>query len=103
MNCNKVTLSPELNFSDLQQLATNSNIPTELIVYGRTPLMNSNYCLLGKSNKCYASCKHLCNSSEKFYLKDSSLVMYFGAGEITRNVIMTEIPYSEEFFKIKLN
>lgn len=32
--------------------------------------MNSNYCLLGKSNKCYASCKHLCNSSEKFYLKD---------------------------------
>ena len=39
----------------------------------------------------------------KFYLKDSSLVMYFGAGEITRNVIMTEIPYSEELFKIKLN
>ena len=70
LNCNKVTFSPELNSSDLQQLATNSDIPTELIVYGRTPLMNSNYCLLGKSNKCYASCKHLCNSSEKFYLKD---------------------------------
>ena len=33
--------------------------------------MNSNYCLLGKTNKCYTSCKHLCNStSSKFFLKD---------------------------------
>ena len=32
--------------------------------------MNSNYCLLGKTNKCYSSCSHLCNSSNKFYLKD---------------------------------
>ena len=42
----------------------------ELIVYGKIPLMNSNYCLLGKTNKCYSSCAHLCNSSNKFYLKD---------------------------------
>ena len=66
--CNTVTLSPELNKTDLQKLSTNKN--TELIVYGKTPLMNSNYCLLGKSNKCYTSCKHLCNSNSKFYLKD---------------------------------
>ena len=32
--------------------------------------MNSNYCLLGKTNKCYPSCTHQCNSSNKFYLKD---------------------------------
>ena len=63
-----VTLSPELNKIDLQELASTS---TELIVYGKTPLMNSSYCLLGKINQCYTSCKHLCNnSSEKFYLKD---------------------------------
>ena len=42
----------------------------ELIVYGRIPLINSNYCLLGKTNKCYSSCTHQCNSSNKFYLKD---------------------------------
>ena len=32
--------------------------------------MNSNYCLLGKTNKCYSSCKHLCNTNSKFYIKD---------------------------------
>ena len=32
--------------------------------------MNSNYCLLGKANKCYASCDKKCLSSNKYYLKD---------------------------------
>ena len=70
--CNTITLSPELNKLDLQNFHTR-NVPdknTELIVYGRTPLMNSNYCLLEKTNKCYPSCSHLCKSSNKFYLKD---------------------------------
>jgi len=64
------TLSPELNKCDLQNF--NSICNCELIVYGRTPLMNSNYCLLGKTNKCYNSCKHLCinTSNQKYYLKD---------------------------------
>ncbi len=66
--CDFITLSPELNKIDLQNLASSKS---ELIVYGRTPLMNSNYCLLGKTNKCYTSCQHLCNSSKnKYYLKD---------------------------------
>lgn len=64
-----ITLSPELNKSDLQNIASSTN--SEIIVYGRTPLMNSNYCLLGKTNKCYTSCEHMCNArSNKFYLKD---------------------------------
>ena len=65
-----VTLSPELNKSDLQKLTYTQN--AELIVYGRTTLMNSNYCLLGKTNKCYSSCNHLCTSTteKKYYLKD---------------------------------
>ena len=81
LNCDVVTLSPELNKLDLQTFnlepsSTNNSgteyfhSKTELIVYGRTPLMNSNYCLLGKSNKCYSSCSHKCNSNSKFYLKD---------------------------------
>ena len=66
---NTITLSPELNKLDLQNITNTLN--SELIVYGRTPLMNSNYCLLGKTNKCYTSCEHLCNSSNnKYYLKD---------------------------------
>lgn len=65
-----VTLSPELNKSDLQKIISTKK--SELIVYGRTPLMNSNYCLLGKTNKCYTSCEHLCmhSTNKKFYLKD---------------------------------
>lgn len=64
------------------------NMPNlELIVYGNLPLMNSNYCLLGKSNKCYPECKiqgtvhraptiknsnytKNCSYSNKYYLKD---------------------------------
>ena len=65
-----VTLSPELNKLDLQKI--NLSNKSELIVYGKTPLMNSNYCLLGKTNKCYTSCQHLCasKSDKKYYLKD---------------------------------
>ena len=67
LNVDIVTLSPELNKLDLQNISANN---TELIVYGNTPIMNSNYCLLGKSNNCYPECKKLCNSSNKYFLKD---------------------------------
>ncbi len=75
LTCDTVTLSPELNNTDLYNILsfdqdTNSMPKKELIVYGKIPLMNSNYCLLGKTNKCYPSCTHQCNSSNKFYLKD---------------------------------
>ncbi len=32
--------------------------------------MNINYCLTGKSNKCYPTCTSKCNSNNKYYLKD---------------------------------
>ena len=75
LSCDTITLSPELNDTDLTNILsfdqdTISMPKKELIVYGKIPLMNSNYCLLGKTNKCYPSCTHQCNSSNKFYLKD---------------------------------
>lgn len=42
----------------------------------------------------------------KFYLKDRSLMLYFDVYEVASHGFgfpMAEIPYSEEFFKIKLN
>ena len=42
----------------------------ELIVYGNIHVMTMNYCVLGKSNKCYTDCKRLCNSNNKYFLKD---------------------------------
>ena len=81
LTCDTVTLSPELNDTDLSNILsfdhdTNSISKKELIVYGRIPLMNSNYCLLGKTNKCYPSRTHQCNSSNKFNLKERLGFLY---------------------------
>lgn len=61
------TLSPELNKNDLINFSNNN---CEMIVYGNTPIMNMNYCLLGKTNHCFSNCMHKCNSNNKFYIKD---------------------------------
>lgn len=64
----KFTISPELNKEYIQEFIQNTN--QELICYGRTPLMNMSYCPLGKSNKCYPTCKMPCNTDNKYSLKD---------------------------------
>lgn len=63
-------ITPELNDFDTKQLIETSSLPLELMVYGRIPFMTMNYCLLGKSNKCYKECSRLCKSNKKFYIKD---------------------------------
>lgn len=65
-----ITLSPELNESNLEEICKTSSINKELIVYGKTPVMTTGYCLLGKSNKCYPKCKSLCRNNNIYYLKD---------------------------------
>ena len=72
----KLTISPELDSLAIKGLTKNSLLKQELIVYGRTPLMNTNYCFLGKTNKCYPTCGSHCKDSQKFYLKDR-LGLYF--------------------------
>lgn len=62
LGINIVTPSVELNKSILQNLCSNSPLPVELIAYGRNVLMNSSYCLLGKSNKCYPKCDMKCKN-----------------------------------------
>jgi hypothetical protein len=46
------------------------------MVYGRLPLMNSGYCLLGKSNRCYPECDMKCRNGNKYFIKDR-LGFYF--------------------------
>lgn len=67
---NKLTISPELDKSTIDDILKNSAVNQELIVYGRTPLMSMNYCLLGKTNKCYPTCGSHCKDDTKYYLKD---------------------------------
>lgn len=65
-----ITLPLELDKTNLLNLANNSNISTELVVYGNMPLMYCNYCYLSKSNKCYPDCGMKCSLNSKYYLKD---------------------------------
>ncbi len=68
MGIDTITLSPELNKTDIQNLS--SNVDKELIVYGKLKLMTTKYCLLGGSNLCYPTCEVRCRSNSKFYLKE---------------------------------
>lgn len=70
LGISKFTISPESNKNIIMNLCNNSCLPKELIVYGKTPLMNMNYCVNGKSNRCYPTCTSKCNSDNKYYLKD---------------------------------
>lgn len=70
LRLNTYTPSPELNIYELNNLTQNSTINSEIIVYGKIPVMTNNYCYLGRSNKCYKNCEQKCKSGSIFYLKD---------------------------------
>ncbi len=65
---NKFIISPELSKDCINNIS--SNYDTEIIAYGNLPVMNTNYCLLGKSNKCYLKCSKQCQDYTSYYLKD---------------------------------
>ena len=72
LGISKITLSPELNLHDIENIANieNGHIDLEIIAYGNMPIMKMNYCLLGGSNKCYPTCKMRCSTPNKYYLRD---------------------------------
>ncbi|MCI8640620.1 MAG: U32 family peptidase [Clostridia bacterium] len=70
LGINSFTISPESNKEVINNLLDFSPLRKELIVYGSTPLMNMNYCLLGETNKCYPDCDSKCIEEHNFYLKD---------------------------------
>ena len=72
LGLSKITLSPELNLEDITNInnVVKGHIPLELIVYGNTPVMKMNYCVLGVSNKCYPDCMMRCRTNNKYFLVD---------------------------------
>lgn len=68
LNVSTVCISPELDKDTIQNLSVTKH--KEVICYGNLPLMNSNYCPLGKSNKCYKDCARKCMNSNSYFLKD---------------------------------
>lgn len=70
LGISRFTLSPELDKPTLNALCNYNYLEKELIVYGKTPVMNMNYCLLGETDKCYPKCLAKCTTDHKYYLKD---------------------------------
>lgn len=64
------TISYESDKPTLEELCNYNYLQKELIVYGKAPVLNMNYCLLGCSNKCYPNCNIECKNSKSYYLKD---------------------------------
>ena len=66
-----VTLSPELNLTQVKALAKKSPLPVECIVHGRQELMISAYCVLGSflGGLDKKNCPHICRTNS-FYLRD---------------------------------
>ena len=73
----RATLSPELNFTQIEALTQKSVLPVECIVHGRLELMVSAYCALGSflgdvgSGACYVPCV-----KGKYYLKDRTGALF---------------------------
>jgi len=72
MGLSGTTISPELSISEIRNLDRIDGFLTESIIYGRIPLMVSEYCVVGsvcgefdKNNKCKGVC-----AKDKFVLKD---------------------------------
>jgi Collagenase and related proteases len=67
-----ITLSPELTLTQMFDILKSASGQMECIVYGRLPLMNSEYCPVGCIKGGFASgtaCKGSCRD-ESYYLKD---------------------------------
>ena len=70
LKVDRFTISPELDKDTIAYLCNHSSLPSEIILYGKIPLTNMNYCLLGETDKCYPTCEQKCLSNNKYYLQD---------------------------------
>lgn len=70
LGINRFTLSPELDESGMQSVCHTDLLKKEMIVYGKLPLMNMHYCLLGKTNQCYPTCQMRCRNGHIYSLRD---------------------------------
>ncbi len=70
LKLNEITVSPELNRNELNDVLDRTDLLTEIIVYGKLPVMTNRYCYLGKSNKCYKECSKKCLENNKYFLSD---------------------------------
>lgn len=99
------TISPELNKEEVIDLIQTTELPSELIVYGKLPLMTNNYCYLSESNKCFKDCTRLCNKKNNYYLKDRMGFKFRIIPDPTNNIttIFNSKITSIKYDKLKVN
>lgn len=99
-----VTVSPELNFAQIKNLAKKSCLPLECIVHGRAELMISNYCMLGSflGEIDKKICTHICRKNN-FYLRDRKNILFpivtdqFCRMHILNSKILSMIEHKNDF------
>ena len=94
------TVSTELDKIEINNIINNSNLKSEVIVYGKLPVMTNNYCYLGKSNKCYERCDKKCKLENIYYLKDR---MNFNFRIIPDNVSTITTMYNSKILSVVIN
>lgn len=101
----KYTISPELNKQEVIDLVEKTLIPSELIVYGKIPLMTNNYCYLSQSNKCFKDCTRLCIKETQYYLKDRMGFKFRIIPDPTNNIttVFNSKTTSIKYDKLKVN
>ena len=70
LDLSTITISPELDKFETNEVLEKSTLSTEIIIYGKLPVMTNRYCYLGKSNKCYKECSRKCLENNNYYLSD---------------------------------
>ena len=106
----RATLSPELNFSQIEALTPQSVLPLECIVHGRLELMVSAYCALGSflgnvgSGKCSAPCV-----KDRFFLKDRTGALFPIATDagcqmhVLNSKILSMLPHAGRFARLGID
>ncbi len=95
------TVSTELDKFEINNIINNSTLKSEVIVYGKLPVMTNNYCYLESSNKCYEKCDRKCKLEENiYYLKDR---MNFDFRIIPDNVSTITTMYNSKILSVVIN
>ena len=100
LGLNTITISPELDKVEANDVLEKSNLQTEIIVYGKLPVMTNRYCYLGKSNKCYSNCTKKCLENNHYYLSDR---MSFKFDIIPDNLQTITTIYNSKILSINYN
>lgn len=81
----RVTLSPELNIKEIKDITQNTSVPTEVIAYGRLPMMVMENCVIKSQGLCS-------KDGGKFELKDRMGERFPVICENCRNIMLNSVP-----------